>query len=116
MEKISAEYPSAIVKSGGLAALLNYLPFFSTNVQRTAVTAAANCCRNISSEHYQQIHDVFSTLRDTLTQADQRLVEQATLAVVRTIESYRHNAEHLEGLLDLATVIAINALLMPSGF
>ncbi|WWC88486.1 uncharacterized protein L201_003397 [Kwoniella dendrophila CBS 6074] len=115
LEKISAEYPGAIVREGGLGALLNYLPFFSTNVQRTAVTAAANCCRNISSEHYAQIKEVFPTLRDTLASGDQRLVEQATLAVVRTIESYRHNAEHLEGLLEVPTVAAINALLMPSG-
>lgn len=115
MEKISAEYPSAIAREGGLAALLNYLPFFSTNVQRTAVTAAANCCRNISGDYYQKIKDVFPTLRETLTQGDQRLVEQATLAVLRTIESYRHNAGYLEGLLDLPTVVAINSLLMPSG-
>ena len=115
MEKISAEYPSAIVREGGLEALLRYLDFFSTNVQRTAVTAAANCCRNISSEHYSQVKGIFPTLRQTLTQTDQRLVEQATLAVVRTLEAYRHNAEHLEGLLDLETVVAINALLVPSG-
>ena len=109
MEKISAEVPSAIVKEGGLGALLNYLPFFSTNVQRTAVTAAANCCRNISADNFTQIRDVFPTLRETLTQADQRLVEQATLAVVRTIEAYRHNASHLEGLLDVPTVVAVNS-------
>lgn len=115
MEKISAEYPAAIVREGGLAALLNFLPFFSTNVQRTAVTTAANCCRNISGEHFAMIREVFPILRDVLTQTDQRLVEQATLAVLRTLESYRHNAEHLEGLLDLPTVVAINALLMPAG-
>lgn len=115
MEKISAEYPAAIVREGGLAALLNFLPFFSTNVQRTAVTTAANCCRNISGEHFAMIRDVFPILRDVLTQNDQRLVEQATLAVLRTLESYRHNADHLEGLLDLPTVVAINALLMPAG-
>ncbi|KAK6908083.1 hypothetical protein I203_102084 [Kwoniella mangroviensis CBS 8507] len=115
LEKISAEYPAAIVREGGLGALLNYLPFFSTNVQRTAVTAAANCCRNISNEHYAQIKEVFPILRDTLSSGDQRLVEQATLAVVRTIESYRHNAEHLEGLLEVPTITAIDALLMPSG-
>ncbi|OCF37256.1 E3 ubiquitin-protein ligase TRIP12 [Kwoniella heveanensis BCC8398] len=115
LEKISVEYPAAIVREGGLGALLNYLPFFSTNVQRTAVTAAANCCRNIAGEHYSKIKEVFPTIRDTLTSGDQRLVEQATLAVVRTIESYRHTAEHLEGLLDVPTVTAINSLLMPSG-
>ncbi|WVR06423.1 hypothetical protein IAU60_003454 [Kwoniella sp. DSM 27419] len=115
LEKVSAEYPAAIVREGGLGALLNYLPFFSTNVQRTAVTAAANCCRNISGEHYAQIKEVFPILRDTLSSGDQRLVEQATLAVVRTIEAYRHNASHLEGLLEVPTIAAINALLMPSG-
>lgn len=115
MEKISAENPSSIVKENGLAALLNYLPFFSTNVQRTAVTAAANCCKNVSGEYYQHIKDAFPIIRETLTQSDQRLVEQATLAVVRAVESFRHNAPHLEGLLDLPTVVAINSLLMPSG-
>ena len=115
MEKISAEHPAAIVREGGLAALLNYLPFFSTNVQRTAVTAAANCCKNISKEYFAQIRDVFPILREVLTQGDQRLVEQATLAVLRTVESYRHSAESLEGLLTVDTVVAINALLMPSG-
>lgn len=79
------------------------------------MTAAANCCRNISPSHFAQIREVFPILRDTLSQADQRLVEQATLAVVRTIEAYRFNAEHLEGLLDVPTVVAVNSLLMPSG-
>lgn len=109
------ECPSAVVQAGGLSALLNFLPFFSTNVQRTAVTAAANCCRNISTEYFAQVRDVFPTLREVLTQADQRLVEQATLAVVRTIEAYRHSASNLEGLLDVPTVVAVNSLLMPSG-
>ena len=79
------------------------------------MTAAANCCRNISSDNYIRIREVFPILREVLTQADQRLVEQATLAVVRTVEAYRHNAEHLEGLLDVPTVVAVNSLLMPSG-
>ena len=35
--------------------------------------------------------------------------------MVRTIESYKHNASHLEGLLDVPTVVAVNSLLNPSG-
>ncbi|KAG8842065.1 Ubiquitin fusion degradation protein 4, partial [Serendipita sp. 411] len=52
LEKLSEEYPSAIVREGGLAALLNYLDFFSTHVQRTALQAASNCCRNMSSDSF----------------------------------------------------------------
>ena len=47
LEKISVEFPSSIVREGGLTACLTYLDFFATSTQRTAVTTAANCCRNI---------------------------------------------------------------------
>jgi E3 ubiquitin-protein ligase TRIP12 len=103
------------VREGGLPALLNYLPFFSTSVQRVALATAANCCRSISADQFPQVRDVFPILRENLAIPDQRLVEQATLAVVRTLEAYRHKAEHLEGLLDAPTISAINDLLMPSG-
>lgn len=115
MEKISQEYPSAIVREGGLGALLNFLDFFSTNVQRTAVTAAANCCRNISTEHFDKVREVFPMLRNVLSYPDQRLVEQGALAVVRTLDAYRYKAEHLEVLLDIDLVRALNTLLLPAG-
>ncbi|KXN92383.1 Ubiquitin fusion degradation protein 4 [Leucoagaricus sp. SymC.cos] len=57
MEKISEEFPSSIVREGGLAALLNYLDFFSIAVQRTALQAAANCCRNVSPEHFNMVKE-----------------------------------------------------------
>ncbi|KAI8453100.1 hypothetical protein BY996DRAFT_8502365 [Phakopsora pachyrhizi] len=53
LEKVSEDLPSSIVSEGGLTALLQYLDFFSTNVQRTAVTAAANCCCSVSSENFE---------------------------------------------------------------
>ena len=116
LEKISEEYPSAIVREGGLAALLNYLDFFSTNVQRTALRAASNCCRNASTDNFQQIKDVFPTIRKVLCYSDQRLVEFACLCVIRVIESfYRSSPELLDSILDAETVKAINVLLLPAG-
>lgn len=116
LEKISEEFPSSIVRENGLAALLNYLDFFSIAVQRTALQAAANCCRNISSDHYPMIRGVFSIIRDCLGYSDQRLVEFACLCVIRVIDSYhRASTENLENLLDETSIRAINLLLMPSG-
>lgn len=116
LEKISEEFPSSIVRENGLAALLNYLDFFSIAVQRTALQAAANCCRNISSDHYPMIRGVWSIIRDCLGYSDQRLVEFACLCVIRVIDSYhRASTENLENLLDESTIRAINALLLPSG-
>lgn len=116
MEKISEEFPSSIVREGGLAALLNYLDFFSIAVQRTALQAASNCCRNVSPEHFPMIHGVWPIIRNCLSYSDQRLVEFACLCVIRVVDSYhRASVENLEALVDTALIRAVNQLLLPAG-
>ncbi|KAJ7180903.1 hypothetical protein C8R46DRAFT_985964 [Mycena filopes] len=116
MEKISEEFPSSIVREGGLAALLNYLDFFSIAVQRTALQAASNCCRNVSAEHSAQIRGVWPIIRNCLAYSDQRLVEFACLCVIRVIDSYhRASVENLEALVDTDLIRAVNQLLLPAG-
>ncbi|KAJ7587961.1 ubiquitin-protein ligase [Mycena floridula] len=116
MEKISEEFPSAIVREGGLAALLNYLDFFSIAVQRTALQAASNCCRNVSSDHFPMIRAVWPIIRNCLAYSDQRLVEFASLCIIRVIDAYHRNyTEHLEALVDTDLIKAVNMLLLPAG-
>ncbi|SGZ20511.1 BQ5605_C021g09283 [Microbotryum silenes-dioicae] len=105
--------PSSIVREGGLAALLNFLDFFSFHVQRTAVTAAANCCRSVSLESFSMVKDVMPIFKQTLGYPDQRLVEQSCLAVVRIVESYRYYPEKLEDLLSADLLSAVRVLLNP---
>ncbi|KAF8216810.1 hypothetical protein K438DRAFT_1558643 [Mycena galopus ATCC 62051] len=116
MEKISEEFPSSIVREGGLAALLNYLDFFSIAVQRTALQAASNCCRNVAPDHSAQIRGVWPIIRNCLSYSDQRLVEFACLCVIRVIDSYhRASVENLEALVDTDLIRAVNMLLLPAG-
>jgi E3 ubiquitin-protein ligase TRIP12 len=116
LEKISEEFPSAIVREGGLAALLSYLDFFSIAVQRTALQAASNCCRNISSEHVSMLRPVWPIIRNCLSYSDQRLVEFACVCVIRVIDSYHRNyPQLLEDLVDLELIKAVNLLLLPAG-
>ncbi len=107
-----------MARQGGLPALLNFLDFFNTSVQRTALHAAANCCRNASAEIFKTIREVFPILRNVLSYPDQRLVESSALCVIRIIESYhRSQSELLEELIlqdDLGVIRAINNLLNPA--
>jgi E3 ubiquitin-protein ligase TRIP12 len=115
MEKISEEYPSAIVRENGLSALLNMLDFFPTGVQRIALQAAANCCRNFPSDNFALASPVFPILRNMLGSFDQRLVEYSALCVIRLIESFqRSNPDNLVALLDAEFIQAIGALLLPA--
>ncbi|KAH0258486.1 hypothetical protein KCU71_g21426, partial [Aureobasidium melanogenum] len=81
LEKISIEFPASIVREGGLTACLTYLDFFATSTQRSAVTTAANCCRNLSDDSFPTVRDVMPILLNVLSSSDQRVVEQGSLCV-----------------------------------
>ena len=113
LEKISVEFPAAIVREGGLTACLTYLEFFATSTQRTAVTTAANCCRNIPDDSFPVVRDVMPILLNVLGSSDQRVVEQASLCVSRVVESFKYQQDKLEELVSPDLLRAILRLLLP---
>ncbi|KAE8267976.1 hypothetical protein A4X09_0g4365 [Tilletia walkeri] len=112
LEKISIDYPSAIVKEGGLNAMLQFLDFFNIHVQRTAMTTAANCCRKLTADSFAMVSDIMPIVQNVLGYADQRLVESACKCVVRMIDSYRHHPELLEQLITSELVGPLCELLL----
>src|SRR5882757_4267382 len=113
LEKISVEYPTSIVREGGLTACLTYLDFFATSTQRTAVTTAANCCRNIPEDSFPTIRDVMPILQNVLNSNDQKVVEQGCLCVSRIVESFKYQENKLEELVSPELLRAILRLLLP---
>ena len=113
LEKISAEYPGSIVREGGLTACLSYLDFFATSTQRTAVTTAANCCRNIPEDSFPVVRDVMPTLLNVLNSSDQRVVEQASLCVSGIVDCFGYQPSKLEELVSVDLLRAVLRLLVP---
>jgi E3 ubiquitin-protein ligase TRIP12 len=113
LEKISVEYPASIVREGGLSACLTYLDFFATSTQRTAVTTAANCCRNIPEDSFPTIQGLMPLLLNVLSSNDQKVVEQGSLCVSRIVESFRYHPSKLEELVSTDLLKAILRLLLP---
>ncbi|KYK60645.1 HECT-domain-containing protein [Drechmeria coniospora] len=113
LEKISAEYPSSIVREGGLTACLSYLDFFATSTQRTAVTTAAHCCRNIPDDSFPVVREVMPILLNVLGSSDQRVVEQASLCVSGIVESFKNQPAKLEELVSADLLRAVLRLLVP---
>ncbi|KAK9474529.1 uncharacterized protein V1510DRAFT_373433 [Dipodascopsis tothii] len=98
LKKISASFPSYIVRSGGIEACLSHLDFFSTSVQRIAVTIVANCCKGIPLDSFATARDAMPVLLGVLLGSDSQVVEQACLAVTRAIERFKFSRERLEEL------------------
>ncbi|ETN39932.1 uncharacterized protein HMPREF1541_06159 [Cyphellophora europaea CBS 101466] len=113
LSKISVDFPASIVREGGLTACLQFLDFFATGTQRTAVTTAANCCRNIPHDSFAVIKDVMPILQNVLVSHDQKVVEQGCLCVTRVIDSFKHSPDKLEQLVEPALLKAVLGLLLP---
>ena len=92
---------------------MTYLEFFATSTQRTAVTTAANCCRNIPEDSFPVIKDVMPILLNVLGSSDQKVVEQGSLCVSRVVESFRYHPDKLEELVSTDLLRAILRLLLP---
>ncbi|RDW81473.1 HECT-type E3 ubiquitin transferase UFD4 [Aspergillus mulundensis] len=113
LAKISVDFPASIVREGGLTACLTYLDFFPTSTQRTAVTTAANCCRNLPHDSFPVVRDVMPILLNVLSSNDPKVVEQGCLCVSRIVESYKHKPEKLEELISPDMLKAVLRLLLP---
>lgn len=90
-----------------------YLDFFSTNVQRTAVTTAANCCRNIPLDSFNTVKEIIPNLKGIICSTDQKVVEQGCLCIARIVEGFKHHPDKLEQLIGEDILEAVLAILLP---
>ncbi len=66
LEKLSQEHPQAVLRQGGLVAVLSYLDFFQTGVQRTAVHTAAIMCRSLQLDNLEPVSTAVPILTNIL--------------------------------------------------
>ncbi|KAI9205551.1 uncharacterized protein BJ171DRAFT_423045, partial [Polychytrium aggregatum] len=101
LEKVSVDYPSPIIQANGLCAVLQYIDFFNIHVQRTAVTIAANACREPSTpdQIYSMIRDVMPIVERLLAYSDHKLVEQVAKMLGRIVDWCWRQGDKLEGLV-----------------
>jgi len=83
LEKLSREHPRPILKAGGLVAILAFLDFFPSGVQRSAVTAASNICKSVPYDCLHQVVDALPALTGLLRSQDHKIVEKTVLCFAR---------------------------------
>ena len=96
LEKLSHEHPLAILRGGGMTAVLQYVDFFATGVQRVAVSTAANLCRGLPVECAHLVADAAPLLSGLLNHHDQRVLEHVCLAFSRLVDDFGHAPSQLE--------------------
>ena len=98
LQKLSADHSTAIIKCRGLSAVLMFLDFFSTGVQRVAVSTAANLCRNVPADCFDLVSDAIPNLTELVRSHDQKVVENVCLCFSRLAESFVDSDDKLQQL------------------
>jgi len=98
LEKISHEHPTACLRAGALMAVLSYLEFFSSGVQRVALSTAANICKKLPSDAADFVMDAVPILTNLLQFHDSKVVEHASVCLTRIVESFASSSEKLDEL------------------
>ncbi|KAG8057828.1 hypothetical protein GUJ93_ZPchr0002g24179 [Zizania palustris] len=98
LKKISQEHPTACLRAGALMAVLSYLDFFSTGVQRVALSTAANICRKLPSDASNFVMEAVPLLTNLLNHHDSKVLEHASVCLTRIAESFASYPEKLDDL------------------
>ncbi|KAK9068485.1 hypothetical protein SSX86_012599 [Deinandra increscens subsp. villosa] len=98
LEKISREQPLACLQSGAIMAVLTYIDFFSTSVQRVALSTVVNICEKLPSEGFSPFMDAVPILCQLLQYEDNQLVEHVATCLIKIAERVHQSPEMLDEL------------------
>ncbi|KAL1190209.1 E3 ubiquitin-protein ligase UPL3 [Cardamine amara subsp. amara] len=114
LKKISQEHPTACLRAGALMAVLSYLDFFSTGVQRVALSTAANMCKKLPSDASDYVMEAVPLLTNLLQYHDSKVLEYASICLTRIAEAFASSPEKLDELCNHGLVTQAASLISTS--
>ncbi|KAK4405347.1 E3 ubiquitin-protein ligase UPL3 [Sesamum angolense] len=114
MDLAEQEHPTACLRAGALMAVLSYLDFFSTGVQRVALSTAANMCKKLPSDAADFVMEAVPLLTNLLQYHDAKVLESASICLTRIAEAFASSPEKLDELCNHGLVTQAAALISSS--
>ncbi|PQQ14409.1 E3 ubiquitin-protein ligase UPL3 [Prunus yedoensis var. nudiflora] len=114
LKKISQEHPTACLRAGALMAVLSYLDFFSTGVQRVALSTAANMCKKLPSDAADFVMEAVPLLTNLLQYHDAKVLEHASVCLTRIAEAFASSPDKLDELCNHGLVTQSASLISTS--
>ncbi|XP_052184785.1 E3 ubiquitin-protein ligase UPL3-like [Diospyros lotus] len=114
LKKISQEHPTACLRAGALMAVLSYLDFFSTGVQRVALATAANICKKLPSDAADFVMEAVPLLTNLLQYHDAKVLEHASVCLTRIAEAFASSPDKLDELCNHGLVTQAATLISAS--
>ncbi|KAF7818581.1 E3 ubiquitin-protein ligase UPL4 [Senna tora] len=115
LEKISREQPLACLRGGAIMAVLNYIDFFSTSIQRVALSTVVNICKKLPSENPSPCMEALPILCNLLHYEDRQLVEYVATCLIKIVERAGESSQLLDELCKHGLIQQVTDLLSLNG-
>ncbi|XP_027363049.1 E3 ubiquitin-protein ligase UPL4 [Abrus precatorius] len=115
LEKISREQPLACLQAGAIMAVLNFIDFFSTSIQRVALSTVVNICKKLPSESPSPFMEAVPILCNLLQYEDRQLVENVATCLIKIVERVAQSSEMLDELCKHGLIQHVTHLLSLNG-
>ncbi|CAI8602656.1 unnamed protein product [Vicia faba] len=115
LEKISREQPLACLQAGAIMAVLNYIDFFSTSIQRVALSTVVNICKKLPSESPTPFMEAVPILCNLLLYEDRQLVENVATCLIKIVDRVSPSSEMLDELCKHGVIQQVTHLLSING-
>ncbi|KAK4281445.1 hypothetical protein QN277_012938 [Acacia crassicarpa] len=115
LEKISREQPLACLRAGAIMAVLTYIDFFSTSIQRVALSTVVNICKKLPSESLSPCMEALPTLCNLLHHEDRQLVENVATCLIKIVEQAGHSSKLLDELCEHGLIQQVSDILSSNG-
>nr|KYP43929.1 E3 ubiquitin-protein ligase UPL4 [Cajanus cajan] len=115
LEKISREQPLACLQAGAIMAVLKYIDFFSTSIQRVALSTVVNICKKLPSESPSPFMEAVPILCNLLQYEDRQLVENVATCLIKIVERVAQSSEMLDELCKHELIQQVTHLLSLNG-
>ncbi|KAK8961506.1 E3 ubiquitin-protein ligase UPL4 [Platanthera guangdongensis] len=87
-----------VYRRGVIMAVLGFIDFFSTRVQRVALSTVANVCKKLPLDCSSLVLEAIPTLCNLLQYEDWKLVETAVTCLIRITDCFSNSIEILDEL------------------
>ncbi|XP_044482153.1 E3 ubiquitin-protein ligase UPL4 isoform X2 [Mangifera indica] len=98
LEKISQDQSHACLQAGAIMAVLTYIDFFATSVQRVALSTVVNICKKLPSDCPSTLVDAVPILCNLLQYEDRQLVESVAICLIKISAQLSQSTEMLDKL------------------
>ncbi|KAI4349199.1 hypothetical protein L6164_009821 [Bauhinia variegata] len=115
LEKISKAQPLACLQAGAIMAVLNYIDFFSTSIQRVALSTVVNICKKLPSENPSPYMEAVPILCNLLQYEDRQLVENVATCLIKIVDRVGQSSEMLDELCKHGLIQQVTHLLSLNG-